>query len=72
MEENKRMGVDKSNIDISINERYAFFASDPQDEEVIREIVKMLCERELTIDRASRILADAQKLLPFVAKLVFV
>lgn len=46
------------------------FTSNLEDEETIRKIVKILCEDELTVDRASRILADAQKLLPFIGKLV--
>lgn len=46
------------------------FTSNLEDEETIRKIVKILCEDELTVDRASRILADAQKLLPFLGKLV--
>lgn len=46
------------------------FTSNLEDEETIRKIVKILYEDELTVDRASRILADAQKLLPFLGKLV--
>lgn len=46
------------------------FTSNLEDEKTIRKIVKILCEDELTVDRASRILTDAQKLLPFLGKLV--
>ena len=46
------------------------FTSNLEDEETIRKIIKILCEDELTVDRASRILADALKLLPFLGKLV--
>lgn len=53
------------------NERRALgFISDQEDEEVVKKIVEILCERKLTMDRASRILADAQKILPFLAKMV--
>ena len=46
------------------------FTSNLEDEETLRKIIKILCEDELTVDRASRILADALKLLPFLGKLV--
>jgi len=46
--------------------------SDEQDEEIVKEIVRTLCENELTIDRASRILEDARKLLSHVAKLTLI
>ncbi|MEY8412888.1 hypothetical protein AALB51_16845 [Lachnospiraceae bacterium 62-26] len=46
--------------------------SDEQDEELIKEIVKILRERELSFDRASRVLADAQAMLPYIAKLALV
>jgi len=41
----------------------------PQDEETTREIVTLLRKKELTVDRASRILADAQTMLPLISKL---
>ncbi len=46
--------------------------SDEQDEELLEKIVKILCERELSFDRASRVLADAQVMLPYMAKLVLI
>lgn len=46
------------------------FTSDQEDEETLKKIVEILCERKLTMDRASRILADAQKIIPFLAKMV--
>ena len=46
--------------------------SDEQDEELVKEIVKILCERKLSFDRASRVLADAQTMLPYMAKLALV
>ncbi len=45
-------------------------SSDKEDEEIVKEIIKMLCEYELTIDRAFRILEDTRSMLPHVAKLV--
>lgn len=46
------------------------FTCDKQDEELVKKIINMMCEQEINVDRASRILADAQKMLPFVDKLV--
>ncbi len=39
------------------------------DEHIVYEILKILGDEELTIDRASRVLADAQTMLPKLAKL---
>lgn len=50
--------------------KFLDFTSDQEDEEVVKEIVEILCKRKLTMDRASRILADAQKILPFLTKMV--
>jgi len=47
------------------------FTSDKQDEELVKKIVNMMCEQEINIARAFRILADAQKMLPFVAILMY-
>lgn len=54
----------------TIQRRMLGLKSNKDDEEIIKEILKMLSKRELTIDRASRVLADAQKMLPILSKLV--
>lgn len=43
--------------------------SNKDDDEILKEIIKILCTHELTVDRASRVLMDAQKMLPYLAKL---
>ncbi len=40
-----------------------------EDENLIYEILKILGDKELSADRASRVLADAQSMLPILAKL---
>ncbi|MEZ3435691.1 MAG: hypothetical protein K1W34_13945 [Lachnospiraceae bacterium] len=40
-----------------------------QDEETLKAITTFLAGRELTFDRASRILEDARKMLPYLAQL---
>lgn len=46
--------------------------SDEGDEEILKEIMETLRKYELTVDRASRVLKDARKLLPYVAKLALI
>lgn len=53
-----------------VAKRILGLTSDPEDEELTKEILKILSKRELTVERASRILADAQKMLPFLGKLI--
>jgi len=43
--------------------------ADRQDEEIIKEVIALLREKELTVDRATRILADAQIMIPLITKL---
>lgn len=43
--------------------------SDERDEETVKEIIKLLQKKEINIDRAFRILEDAQSMLPFIAVL---
>ncbi|GFI51158.1 hypothetical protein IMSAGC020_02368 [Lachnospiraceae bacterium] len=46
--------------------------SDKEDEEILKEIMEILRKHELTVDRASRVLKDARKLLPYVTKLALI
>lgn len=46
--------------------------SDKGDEEILKEIMETLRKYELTVDRASRVLKDARKLLPYVTKLALI
>ena len=46
--------------------------SNEEDEEIFKKIREILCKHELTVDRASRVLADAQTMLPYIAKLALV
>lgn len=43
--------------------------ADDKDEKTVIEIIKLIQDKELTVDRASRVLADAQTILPLFAKL---
>ena len=43
--------------------------ADQRDEETVKAIIKLLQEKEINIDRAVRILEDAQSILPFIAVL---
>ncbi len=54
----------------TIQRRMLGLKSNKNDEEIVEEILKMLSKRELTIDRASRVLEDARKMLPILGKLV--
>lgn len=40
-----------------------------KDEETVKEVVRLLVSKGLTIDRALVVLKDARSLLPFIAKL---
>lgn len=40
-----------------------------EDEELVTSIINILKEKELTVDRASRVLKDAQTLIPLLARL---
>lgn len=42
---------------------------DEDDEEILKEIMEILCKQGLTVNRASRVLEDALKMLPYMAKL---
>ncbi len=46
--------------------------SDKEDDEILKEIMEILRKHELTVDRASRVLKDARKLLPYVTKLALI
>ena len=46
--------------------------SNKEDEKIIKEIMEILCKQGLTVDRASRVLKDARKMLPYMAKLEIV
>ena len=43
--------------------------SDEDDEEILKEIMEILCKQGLTVNRAFRVLEDARKMLPYMAKL---
>ena len=46
--------------------------SDKEYDEILKEIMEILRKHELTVDRASRVLKDARKLLPYVTKLALI
>ena len=46
--------------------------SDKGDEAILKEIMETLRKHELTVDRASLVLKDARKLLPYVTKLALI
>ena len=43
--------------------------ADETDEEITKDILRVFRDKELTVDRASRVLEDAQVMLPLMAKL---
>lgn len=59
--------------DIVARKEIVFFPyklkADQRDEETVKAIIKLLQEKEINIDRAFRILEDAQSILPFIAVL---
>ncbi len=42
---------------------------DHSDEKLVTEILNIFCRKNLSVDRASRVLTDAQTMLPLVAKI---
>ena len=43
--------------------------ADSADESTVLEVIKLLKEKEITVDRSQRILEDAQTILPVITKL---
>jgi uncharacterized protein YdiU (UPF0061 family) len=51
------------------NKKMLGLKADQRDEEIVKEIVKLLQGKGLNIDRTFRILEDVRSMLPFIAVL---
>ncbi|MFG6367812.1 MAG: hypothetical protein K1W16_05205 [Lachnospiraceae bacterium] len=43
----------------------------PEDDEIVREIIRLLAQKGITVDRARNVLKDVRTLLPRLAKLSY-